>query len=46
MVYSRLLTVINHAIAPVLVNTAQETYMNMPEALRKQAKAEAPQTVF
>ena len=46
MVYSRILMAITHAIAPVLVNTAQETFQSMPECLKRQQAERAPLTVF
>lgn len=46
MVYSRILMAITHAIAPVLVNTAQETFQSMPECLKRQQAERAPLTIF
>lgn len=45
MVYSRVLLQLLHAIAPVLVNTAQETYQSLPESLKNQS-SKSPATVF
>jgi len=46
IVYSRLVLQLLHAIAPVLVNTAQETYQSLPESLKRQQSKSSPKTVF